>query len=245
MAAGIHHTVVIVRDLDASLRFYRDGIGPRGAGRPVGRGRLARACSTLPAVASGRCSSATRRSRTTRRACSSSTCSTAMSLPAQPPGPPGTGFFLMSFFVDVEATLGRLAELGLGGEPRRVDAADPDGAISLATVRDPDGVTGPAHPRLDHPAHLTTAAHREPVSIRIGRQGNHSVCNEGTQAGGPGGMTGATGVKTTVLPVVRTRHGLGGWIDTTTRLGSWNRPAGHTTVSIVTRPPAVAIEVRA
>jgi catechol 2,3-dioxygenase-like lactoylglutathione lyase family enzyme len=24
---GIHHSVVVVRDLEASLRFYRDGIG--------------------------------------------------------------------------------------------------------------------------------------------------------------------------------------------------------------------------
>ena len=54
---------------------------------------------------------------------------------------PTTGFFLMSFFVDVDATLGRLADLGLGGVPRRVDQPTPNGAVSLATVRDPNGLT--------------------------------------------------------------------------------------------------------
>jgi len=27
MPGGIHHSVVVVRDLEASLRFYRDGLG--------------------------------------------------------------------------------------------------------------------------------------------------------------------------------------------------------------------------
>jgi hypothetical protein len=57
------------------------------------------------------------------------------------PRRPRTGFFLLSFFVDVEATLGRLAALGLGGPPRRVDQPGPGGPITLATVRDPDGLT--------------------------------------------------------------------------------------------------------
>jgi hypothetical protein len=57
-----------------------------------------------------------------------------------PPSPPRTGFFLLSFFVDVEATLRRLAALGLGGPPRRVDQPGPNGPISIATVRDPDGL---------------------------------------------------------------------------------------------------------
>jgi catechol 2,3-dioxygenase-like lactoylglutathione lyase family enzyme len=57
-----------------------------------------------------------------------------------PPGPPATGFFLLSFFADVDATLGRLAALGLGGPPRRLTQATPRGTVTLATVRDPDGV---------------------------------------------------------------------------------------------------------
>ena len=57
-----------------------------------------------------------------------------------PPSPPRTGFFLLSFFVDVEATLSRLAALGLGGPPRRVTQSTPRATITLATVRDPDGL---------------------------------------------------------------------------------------------------------
>ena len=56
------------------------------------------------------------------------------------PSPPRTGFFLLSFFVDVEATVSRLAALGLGGLPRRVTQSTPRGTITLATVRDPDGL---------------------------------------------------------------------------------------------------------
>jgi catechol 2,3-dioxygenase-like lactoylglutathione lyase family enzyme len=50
------------------------------------------------------------------------------------------GLFMLSFFVDVDATLERLAALGLGGEPRRVTQLTPNGPIGIATVRDPDGV---------------------------------------------------------------------------------------------------------
>jgi hypothetical protein len=42
--------------------------------------------------------------------------------------------------VDVEATLGRLASLGLRGPPWRVTQPTPRGPVTLATVRDPDGL---------------------------------------------------------------------------------------------------------
>jgi hypothetical protein len=54
--------------------------------------------------------------------------------------PPTTGLFMLSYFVEVEATLKRLADLGLGGRPRRVSQATPYGDIATALVRDPDGV---------------------------------------------------------------------------------------------------------
>jgi glyoxylase I family protein len=61
--------------------------------------------------------------------------------PAAPVGPPAEGFFLLSFFVtDLDAVLGRLAGLGLGGEARRISVPAPGGAVPMATVRDPDGV---------------------------------------------------------------------------------------------------------
>jgi catechol 2,3-dioxygenase-like lactoylglutathione lyase family enzyme len=139
MAAAIHHSVVVTRDLDASLRFYRDGIGlavlqdrqvegnwpdlldapSRGLRAvflgdpdvPDDHGGVLELNVFDEAVGDG-----------------------------PPPGPPGTGFFMLSFFADVDATLNRLAALGLGGEPRRTTQQTPRGPIEVATVRDPDGV---------------------------------------------------------------------------------------------------------
>jgi hypothetical protein len=47
---------------------------------------------------------------------------------------------MLSYFVDVEATLKRLADLGFGGPARRVTQATLGGDITIALVRDPDGV---------------------------------------------------------------------------------------------------------
>lgn len=55
-------------------------------------------------------------------------------------GPPRPGFFLLSFFVDVDATLQALRGLGFTEEPRRIEQPGPAGAVPLATVHDPDGV---------------------------------------------------------------------------------------------------------
>ncbi|KAH8817254.1 hypothetical protein F5884DRAFT_246241 [Xylogone sp. PMI_703] len=51
-------------------------------------------------------------------------------------GQPETGFFVISFFVDVNATLARLEALGLGGTPKIAT----DGGVQFGVVRDPDGV---------------------------------------------------------------------------------------------------------
>jgi hypothetical protein len=58
------------------------------------------------------------------------------------PGDSYVGFFMLSYFVEVEATLERLDGLGLGGPPRRVIQGIPNGDITIALVRDPDGVRG-------------------------------------------------------------------------------------------------------
>jgi glyoxylase I family protein len=50
--------------------------------------------------------------------------------------PPRAGFLLLSVFTDVAAALDRLATLGLGGPPRRVEVS----GVAMAVVRDPDGV---------------------------------------------------------------------------------------------------------
>lgn len=50
------------------------------------------------------------------------------------------GFFLLSFFLDVEATLARLPALGFDQPARRIRFPGPGAVVDMATVRDPDGV---------------------------------------------------------------------------------------------------------
>ena len=136
---AIHHTVVVVRDLEASLHFYRDGLGLEELQdrRVEGDwpGLFDAPSRSLRAIFLG-----------DARVPDDHAGVLELNvfdgyLPAGPPSsPPRTGFFLMSFFVDVEATLNRLAALGLGGSPRRVVQPTPDGPITIATVRDPDGL---------------------------------------------------------------------------------------------------------
>jgi catechol 2,3-dioxygenase-like lactoylglutathione lyase family enzyme len=136
---AIHHAVVIARDLDASLRFYRDGIGlDLLQDRQVEGdwpGLFDAPSRSLRAVFLG-----------DPRVPDDHAGVLELNVldgdvPAgAPPSPPVTGFFLLSFFVDVEAALSRLAALGLGGPPRRVDLPGPGGPITVATVRDPDGL---------------------------------------------------------------------------------------------------------
>lgn len=53
---------------------------------------------------------------------------------------PETGLFLISFFVDVNATLARLQSLGYGKDYRMITSGTSAGPTTLVTVRDPDGV---------------------------------------------------------------------------------------------------------
>jgi catechol 2,3-dioxygenase-like lactoylglutathione lyase family enzyme len=140
MPGAIHHAVVLVRDLDASLRFYRDGLGldvlrhaevegewpdlfdgPTRNLRAVFLGE-----ANVPDVAAGVLE---------LNAFIGAEVPTSSS-----PSQPTTGFFMLSYFVDVEVTLARLADLNLGGPPRRVTQGTPNGDITIALVRDPDGV---------------------------------------------------------------------------------------------------------
>ena len=139
MPGAIHHSVVVVGDLEASLRFYRDGLGlevlqdrhvegdwPGLFGAPA---RSVRAVFLGdPGVPDD-------------HACVLELNVFDGDVPAgPPPSPPRMGFFLLSFFVDVEATLSRLSASGLGGPPRRVTQPTPNGPVTIATVRDPDGL---------------------------------------------------------------------------------------------------------
>jgi glyoxylase I family protein len=132
----VHHSAIWVHDIDASLRFYRDGIGlqvlmdhefsgdwptlfdvPATTLRSVFLGDFSRPDSgVVELVVFG------------------------AGDPSPGPAPvPGPGFFLLSFYVDVEEVLARLTGLGFG-PARRIAQPSPSGPVAMATVPDPDGV---------------------------------------------------------------------------------------------------------
>jgi glyoxylase I family protein len=135
-AARVHHSAVVVRDVDSSLRFYRDGIGLDVLMDHVFKGDwpglFDAPSTTLRSIFLG-----DRRhpdagvvelvvfDSPAPEAVSSST--------------PHAGFFLLSFYVDVAAVLDRLHALGFG-PGRRIEQPAPTGPVAMATVRDPDGV---------------------------------------------------------------------------------------------------------
>lgn len=135
---NLHHSAIHTGDVDRSLRFYRDGIGLEVLmdrefdgdwqtlfGAPADRlrsvflgdpGSPDAGIVELVAFAG------------------------AGAGPQPSSGPPERGFFLLSFFVDVDATLASLADLGFDAPARRISVPGPDGEVEMATVRDPDGV---------------------------------------------------------------------------------------------------------
>ena len=139
MGLAIHHTVILVADVDESLHFYRDGLGldvihdihvegnwPELFGAP---GRRLRAVflgnSTVADVEAGVLELNSFDGYAPRQVS---------------PGDLAAGLLMLSFFVDVEQTLGTLADLGLGGTPQRIVQPTPNGQVTLVTVRDPDGI---------------------------------------------------------------------------------------------------------
>ena len=139
MPGAIHHCVVVVGDLEASLRFYRDGLGLEVLqDRHVEGdwpGLFDAPARSLRAVFLGDPGVPDDHAGVLELNVLDGDVPTGPS-----PSPPRTGFLMLSFFVDVEATLARLAALGLGGPPRCVTQSTPRGPVTLATVRDPDGL---------------------------------------------------------------------------------------------------------
>ena len=139
MTARVHHSAIVVRDVDESLRFWRDGIGftvimdmsfdgdwstlfgaPGNRLRSVFLGDPAHADAGIVELVQ---------------------FDEQAVVPAPRSRAPAPGFFLLSCYVDVAAVVARLADLGLGGAPRRITVPGPAGAeVQMATVIDPDGV---------------------------------------------------------------------------------------------------------
>ncbi|MDQ1434696.1 MAG: hypothetical protein QOF59_1512 [Actinomycetota bacterium] len=148
MTARVHHSAIVVRDVDASLRFWRDGVGFEvmmdmhfdgdwGALFGAATNRLRSVFLGDPARAdAGIVELVQFVPRST-------------GVPLEIPSPAGgaspapAGFFLLSCSVDIDAVLDRLAALGLGGEPKRIAVPGPGRPpteVQMATVVDPDGV---------------------------------------------------------------------------------------------------------
>ena len=141
MAGRVHHSAVHVRDMDSSLRFYRDGIGlevlmdhvfegdwpglfdaPSSSLRSVFLGDPAHADAGVVELVTF-----------DGPAPVTADSSVAGSSEA------GAGFFLLSFYVDVDEVLTRLGALGFG-PARRIEQPAPTGPVSMACVYDPDGI---------------------------------------------------------------------------------------------------------
>jgi catechol 2,3-dioxygenase-like lactoylglutathione lyase family enzyme len=130
----IHHSAICVRNLDASLRFWRDGLGftvlmderfpgdwPTLFGAPT---------TSLRAVFLGD------PSRPDTGIVELVDLGTVPGPENSVSGPAGAGVLLLSVITDLDAALGRLASLSLGGTPGRIEVA----GVGLAVVTDPDGV---------------------------------------------------------------------------------------------------------
>jgi glyoxylase I family protein len=140
MGQRVHHSAVCVRDLDASLRFYREGLGldvlmdEHFVGDwPVLFGGNA---TRLHSVFLG---DASRPDAGIVELVVFDGASRSALPVTVDGGEPADGFFLLSFFVEVDDALRRLAELGFTGA-RRIEQPSPRGPVPMATVRDPDGV---------------------------------------------------------------------------------------------------------
>jgi catechol 2,3-dioxygenase-like lactoylglutathione lyase family enzyme len=128
----VHHSAICVRDVDESLRFWRDGLGFVELMDERFRGDwptlLDAPSESLRAVFLG------------DPASPGSGIVELVDLGTLPgprdDGPPRSGFLLLSVFTDVATALDRLSALDLGGTPRRVEVS----GVAMAVVRDPDGV---------------------------------------------------------------------------------------------------------
>ena len=134
VGARVHHSAVVCSDVELSLRFYRDGLGMDVLMDEVFDGDW----PTLFAARSTRLRSIFLGSADDETA-GIVELVVLDAEPAPDDRPPAYGFFLLSVYVDVEATLARLAAFGVQPEGRTA-MGTPGGEVLMATVRDPDGV---------------------------------------------------------------------------------------------------------
>jgi glyoxylase I family protein len=135
---ALHHAAVCTRDVARALRFYRDGIGLEvlmdqefDGDWPTLFGARAK---RLRSVFLG--DAASPAAGIVELVAFADGVADAPPIAAEPPA----GFFLLSFFVELDATLARLRGQGLADDVRRIEVPGPQGPVAMATLRDPDGV---------------------------------------------------------------------------------------------------------
>ena len=129
----VHHTAICTTDLDASLAFWRDGLGFEQQMDLPFRGDwptlFAATGDELRAVFLG--DPADRESGIVELVLIPSGMESPRDTAA-----PAQGFLLVSLFCDVEGALAKLTDLGLAQDVRRITVH----GVTMATVRDPNGV---------------------------------------------------------------------------------------------------------
>ena len=129
----IHHAAICTRDVETTLQFWRDGLdfvvmmdrsfegdwptlfgAPTASLRSIFLGDPAYPESGIVELVD---------------------FGTDLASPAPASGP-ALGFFLLSVFTDLSASLARLDAIGLGGPPRRTVTS----GVHMAVVHDPNGV---------------------------------------------------------------------------------------------------------
>jgi len=161
-AARVHHSAIQVRDIDASLRFYRDGIGlevlmdhvfegdwptlfdaPSTTLRSIFLGDRRHPDAGIVElvsfdVISSSASPAASPAGAVPAPAPAASPAGAVPAPAPVSTTPSAGFFLLSFYVDVDEVLTRLAALGFG-PARRLEQPGAAGPVAMASLCDPDG----------------------------------------------------------------------------------------------------------
>jgi catechol 2,3-dioxygenase-like lactoylglutathione lyase family enzyme len=142
----LHHVSLFVRDAEASLRFYRDGLGFQVFVDREFEGEW----PTLFGVKSERLRAIIMGDPDAPHAGGVELVTFAEPVPeGPPPAPPVTSTVMLALFVDLDVVLPKVLEHG-GSDPKRAQLRS--SGAGAATVRDPDGIL----------VELLDAGHRTP-----------------------------------------------------------------------------------
>jgi catechol 2,3-dioxygenase-like lactoylglutathione lyase family enzyme len=135
---GIHHTAIVTADVDASMRFWRDGLGLTELFDYTFTGDwptlFGAATDQLRSIFLGD-------PETPDTGIVELVMLDAVQAAPPPTDVPGFGFFLLSLQRDVDATLATLAGLGFDEGVRRIEMPAPGGKkVAMAVLNAPDGV---------------------------------------------------------------------------------------------------------